>query len=236
VLIESPRGLWFVPSLANASSPQTEPARLSGTVVDSAGNGIPNAHVQVNGRDGFARTDSSGRFGLSTHFGTQAVNVRALGFSPRRLLVDVLQSPGLPVDVRLLRPPTTLRAMTIRDRRSFAGFEMRRVRGAGVFIDEEAIQRRNPWVVGDLLMFVPGVRVESDGAFGKRFKTRFGRASCEPTVYVDGREMPSKSRDLDAHVDVQRIRAIEVYAMPGEVPAEFLADARCGAVVIWTHQ
>jgi hypothetical protein len=48
--------------------------------------------------------------------------------------------------------------------------------------------------------------------------------------------MPSKSRDLDAHVDVQRIRAIEVYAMPGEVPAEFLADARCGAVVIWTHQ
>lgn len=85
-------------------------------------------------------------------------------------------------------------------------------------------------------MFVPGVRVESDGAFGKRFKTRFGRASCEPTVNVDGRVMPSKSRDLDAHVDVQRIRVIEVYAMPGEVPAEFLADARCGAVVIWTHQ
>lgn len=227
---------WFVPALATLPTAEADPAQLTGTVVDSGGHGVPNARVQVHGRDGFALTDASGRFGLSTYFGTQSISVRALGFSPRQLMVDVLRSPVSSVDVVLSRPPTTLRAMTIRDRRSFAGFEMRRVRGAGVFIDEETIQRRKPWVVGDVLMFVPGVRVESDGTFSKRFETRFGRRSCEPTVYVNGREMLNKSRDLDAFVDVQKIRAVEVYSVPGEVPAEFAADPRCGAVVIWTHQ
>lgn len=227
---------WFVPALANLPAAEAETARLTGTVVDSGGLGIPNARVQVHGRDGFALTDSSGRFGLFTHFGTQSVSVRALGFWPLQLMVDVLDSPVASVDVRLSRPPTTLRAMTIRDRRSFAGFEMRRVRGAGVFIDEETIRRRKPWVVGDVLMSVPGVRVESDGTFSKRFVTRFGRKSCEPTVYVNGKEMFNKSRDLDAFVDVQKIRAVEVYSVPGEVPAEFLANVLCGAVVIWTHE
>lgn len=210
--------------------------RLSGFLRDSSGVGIANAEVLGVGFDRSARSDSTGAFTLrEVPAGTQTLLVRALGFSPLRLLVDVMSEPADPIEVRMLRPPTTLRAMTIRERRSYAGFEMRRTRGAGVFIDEETIQRRKPWVVGDLLMFVPGVRLASDGAFGKRFVTRSGIRSCEPTVYVNGREMFNKSRDLDAYVDVRKIRAVEVYSVPAEVPAEFLANLLCGAVVIWTH-
>jgi len=210
--------------------------RVTGYVRDSSGAGVVNGEVLVLGFDLSARSDSIGAFTLrGIPSGTQSLLVRALGFTPLRLFVDVMSEPSDPIEVRMLRPPHTLRAMTIRERRSFAGFEIRRKRGAGVFIDEETILRRKPWVVGDLLTFVPGVRVRPDSAFGKRFETRFGRRSCEPTVYVNGREMFNKSRDLDAYVDVKKIRAVEVYSVPGEVPAEFLANLLCGAVVIWTH-
>ena len=222
---------------ASAEPIRVPSGRVTGYLRDSSGVGIANAEVLGVGFVQSARSDSTGAFTLrDVPAGTQSLLVRALGFTPLRLFVDVMSEPADPIEVRMLRPPPTLSVMTIRERRSFAGFEIRRKRGAGVFIDEETILRRKPWVVGDLLTFLPGVRVRPDSAFGKRFETRFGLRSCEPTVYVNGREMFNKSRDLDAYVDVKKIRAVEVYSVPGEVPAEFLANLLCGAVVIWTHQ
>ncbi len=211
--------------------------RLSGFLRDSSGAGIANAEVLGVGFDQSARSDSTGAFTLrEVPAGTQTLLVRALGFSPLRLLVNVMSEPAESIDLRMLRPPTTLSAMTIRERRSFAGFEARRHRGAGIYLDEQTIKRRQPQVVADLMKFQPGVRVLSSADDEPQFITRFGRKGCEPSVYVDGRLLPRRTKDLDAYVAVSRIRAVEIYSVPAEVPLEFSYDIFCGAVIIWTHQ
>lgn len=211
--------------------------RISGFLRDSSGAGIANAEVLGVGFDKRARSDSTGAFTMrEVPAGTQTLLVRALGFTPIRLLVDVMSEPAESIDLRMLRPPTTLRAMTIRERRSYAGFEARRHRGAGIYLDEQTIKRRQPQVVADLMKFQPGVRVLTPADDKPQFITRFGRSGCEPSVYVDGRLLPRRTKDLDAYVAVSKIRAVEIYSVPAEVPLEFSFDIFCGAVIIWTHQ
>ena len=82
---------------------------------------------------------------------------------------------------------------------------------------------------------LPGVAVQPGPSISPKFNTRFGRQQCEPTVWIDGVEKFDRTRDLDAYVDVDNVRAVEVYSSPAEVPAGFAGDLLCGAVLIWTR-
>ena len=120
--------------------------QLVGAVRDSTGVGVARARVAATDRDITAQTDSSGRFVLSgLPLGSQSISVRALGYSPLRRAVDIVD--GAEYEHFLLeRVPTTLRVVTVRDRRSYSGFELRRASGTGLFLDEATIKRRKPWV------------------------------------------------------------------------------------------
>ncbi|WP_373060414.1 carboxypeptidase regulatory-like domain-containing protein, partial [Gemmatimonas sp.] len=201
------------------------------------GGGVERAQVAAAENYVATVTDSSGRFVLPRlALGTQSIYVRALGYLPRRLVVDIVDGGSEPERIVLQRPPTTLRAVTVRAVRSYAGFEVRRTSGVGLFLDEAAIQRRNPLIFADIMRSLPGVGVLPVKSFSAKFYTRLGIKECEPSVWVDGVEVLSRTQDLDAYVDVSNVRAVEVYSSPAEVPAGFAGDPFCGAVLIWTRR
>lgn len=81
---------------------------------------------------------------------------------------------------------------------------------------------------------MPGVIIAPRTTFRSQVYVRAGyRRSCEPAVYIDGVELPSKTQDLDAFVDLDDIAAMEVYTKAAEVPMEFPGDPFCGAILIW---
>ena len=57
---------------------------------------------------------------------------------------------------------------------------------------------------------------------------------CAPTVFIDGARVFNSGGDLDAIVNVQDVRAIEVYTRGSSVPIEFSNLDGCGSLVVWT--
>jgi len=211
--------------------------QIVGFVRDPTGGGVERAQVAAAENYIATVTDPSGRFVLPRlPLGTQSIDVRALGYLPRRLVVDIVADVAEPERIVMQRPPTTLRMVTVRAMRSYAGFEVRRTSGVGLFLDEAAIQRRNPFIFADIMRSLPSVVVLPVKSFSAKFYTRFGRKQCEPSVWVDGVKVLSRTQDLDAYVDVSNVRAAEVYSSPAEVPAGFAGDPFCGAVIIWTRR
>ncbi len=210
--------------------------QLVGYVLDSAA-GVARARVTSSDRKTVTQSDTNGRFtltGLSR--GTQSLDVRALGFMPLRRVVDVMDSASAPLHLDMQRASTTLQTFTVRDLRSYAGFEVRRASSAGLFLDEETIMRRKPWTFTELIKHLPGVALPNGTSAGASFELRYGTKTCQPSVWVDGVPQLGQTRDLDSYVNVDNLRAVEIYSQPGEAPTEFLAaDRRCGSVVIWTR-
>jgi hypothetical protein len=56
------------------------------------------------------------------------------------------------------------------------------------------------------------------------------RSACLPRVWVDGRQ----SDYFGANTPVGDVYAIEVYRGAAEMPAEFIGNGMCGAIIIWT--
>jgi hypothetical protein len=150
------------------------------------------------------------------------------------MVVDVLRSDSMIVQVRMGKTASTLAAVRVNSSRTFAGFEQRRaITSRGVFLDDSQIEAIRAFHVADLFDRLPGVEVDRTGMVRATIRTRFGRATCEPSVYVDGRPLLAKTKDLDAFMDPRRLRGIEVYSFPAEVPSEFLGNPFCGAILFW---
>ena len=210
---------------------------LRGRVIDSAGAPVADATLYDGVSGARTTTDSLGTFLFPRRpNGTQNVHVRRLGFTPRRFVVDVIDVDPTDVVLELARHPTALAAVLVRDRRSFAGFLQRRARTTGgVFLDEEMITAKQPLSVANLLHGLPGIAVSSSLGTRSSIETRFGRKSCEPSVFLDGRPVLADTRDLDAFIDPRLLRGVEIYAFPAEVPREFLGNPLCGAILFWSR-
>ncbi|MEP7381601.1 MAG: carboxypeptidase regulatory-like domain-containing protein [Gemmatimonadota bacterium] len=172
--------------------------------------------------------------------GTYTVEARALGFLPQRRAVDILATGETVANLTLESFVTYLDTVKVRARRVFSSraiqeFEQRRKAGFGHFFDEDDINKRNPFFVGDLLRVTPGVRVVP-GQFGNRILMRGSglQATCVPTVFLDGSRVFNNDGDLDALVNVQDLRAMEVYTHGSSVPAQFQNLDGCGSLVLWT--
>lgn len=216
--------------------------RLSGMVVTVGGNPVGGAEVRM-GDGPRLRANERGEWTLpSAAMGTRMLEVRALGYYPMRLPVDVV--PGsAPVRVAL----STLKAVldTVRVTasrildRQLSNFEdRRRMSGTGRYLTPLDISRRNPLFVSQLFRSVPGMRVER-GEEGTAFLQVRDAAGdwCAPTVYLNGMHLGELTADeIDDWVQPHNIAGIEIYST-GNVPLEFsrgMAGTLCGAVVIWT--
>jgi hypothetical protein len=206
-------------------------ARVSGVVHNDKGKPVANAQVMVPGTGIDARTLETGTFALSgLPSGTQTVEVRAIGFEPKRVAVDLTRERLTTLDVVLDRPVQTLDAIKVygQGNVAMAQFQRRLKAGWGHILTPADIARRNAFQVSDLFRTIPGVRVSPTRGFGNRILIR----GCAPTVYFNGMRMDDQaSSEIDMLASASEVTAVEVYTA-SERPAEFFGNS-CGTVVLW---
>ena len=210
------------------------------------------AQVSLFGFPTAARSASDGSVALSIPSGTQALEVRALGFAPSRLTFDPATGERRDVDVRLDRADgQTLAPVNIVGRGSSfdrTGFETRRKAGVGEFITREQIDKRRVFDATQLLWFVRGARLAPGGGLSFRRPVGVGILQTGgalagggvadrsgPAYWVDGFFIGNDGEELNTVVRPSDIRGIEVYVDPAAAPAIYKRmDLPCGLVLIWT--
>jgi Carboxypeptidase regulatory-like domain/TonB-dependent Receptor Plug Domain len=208
-------------------------ARVSGVVHNDKGKPVNNADVSVPGTGVDARTQQNGAFALAgLPAGTQTIEVRVIGFEPKRLVVDLSRDHLTTIDIALDRPVQTLDAVRVygKGNATMVEFERRVKSGWGHILTPADIARRNAFRVTDLFRMMPGVRVAPmRNSAGYAVLLRGG---CRPTVYVNGMRMDDNAAtELDMLASPEEITGLEVYTPAGR-PAEFWGNS-CGSVVIW---
>ena len=198
-------------------------ASLRGVVVDSSGKPVPGARVGFASSRNAAITDSAGTFALDGQRpGTQALVVRRLGYAPAEVIVNLTRRAPRDVTVRMDAFVPVLDAVLVEARRMRSldriGFTGRARSGAGRYLTQADLDRRNAMRISDFLTMMPGLR--RSGAFGE---------SCI-RYWVDGIKWQAHPDDF---MTPSEVAAIEVYP-PSFVPAEFHDFNSCAAVVIWT--
>jgi hypothetical protein len=220
---------------------QAASQRIVGVLVDSART-RPLVGATLSWQQGSdtrnVRTDDNGRFVISAPRTVSLdLDVRALGYEPR---VFRIQTAAFTRDtLRLvLAPLTALSAVRVTAARSYAGFEDRRARGRGQFVDSAALAKREPMFVGDAVRNLGRVDVRANRGFGQTIRLRTPRGTCEPTIFIDGVDRDIRSADLDAFVAANDIRGIEVYVNEADVPQGFVVRpfSGCGAIMIWKRE
>ena len=193
-----------------------------------------------------ARTDGDGRFSMATlPAGTHTMEVRAVGFSPARQPVDIVQgAPGM-TEVELANLGITLDTVRVVAQRVFssrreADMERRLKKSLGHVIDEVEIEKRRPMVMTDVLRTIPGVAVlpgkrANEDVYMRGGHGILGTGMCRPDVRVDGSLVANDELfPFNSIVSMDQIRAIEVYAHASLVPVEYQTLSGCGVIVIWT--
>ena len=233
-------------------------AQLQGTIVGhGADRPVAGAVVRLADNPPM-RADERGAFTIAdAPLGTRMLEVRAVGYSPARLAVDVIARDGPPVAVALTSSKAlldTVRVVVARaaDRHN-SGFEDRRRSGAGTYLTAQQIARRGVFSTSDLFRQLRGLRVgydydtlETDAnpnaladmnqLSDRRILMRGISGNwCEPALWFDGTLIPELSVDaLDAWLRPERLAALEVYSEATVPPQYQRARTGCGAVLFWT--
>ena len=217
-----------------AASAQAPTAVLRGWVVDSAGQPIIGAQVQIVGTSHRAAIGENGAFRLEgLPPGRHTLLTRAIGFRPDQRTVTingttdsirvVLQPMPQLLDEVVVTPDTDIYEARLRN------FVMRvgTARGGRVFREEE-IQRRGRHHLGHLLGHFFGI---SPGTFNHPagFGDQRRPSGCVPGLVVNGGNLETTMSI--AQFKAEDIETIEAYPT---APLEYRSQwTRCGLVVIW---
>lgn len=229
-------------------SAATGPATLRGTgavrgvVRTATGRPLRDARLVLWGSGREDTTSATGQFIMpSLPTGTYSMEVRALGFLPKRVPVDLRDSAEVTADFAMDAFVPSLDTMRVRADRPnplnpLVDFERRKRMGGGYFVDETQLARRNPIFMSDIFRMVPGTTVMPADMIGDRIFMRglAGSGSCTPTVFLNGVRTVSTDGSLDNLVNPQAVKAVEVYSRTGSTPPQFDAQNGCGSIVIWT--
>lgn len=230
--------------------------RVTGTIRDSSGVGIPYVNVDAGPR---YRTLSNavGEFTLILPAGGSfEVVLRRIGFLPGNVRVEPggdtavvasLQPLAVLMETQVIRAREQVRGLATR------GFYQRmadRERGAlvGEFVTPEDIEQRNPQRVTQLLEQRPGVTVRRVGrcqVFVQCYRV-MGPNNCVATVYLDGHRLnrladaaasdASAAPAIDELVSPGAVAGIEIYPRGSSAPPRYQALAgTCAIIVIWTR-
>lgn len=228
--------------LSPAASAETPPvsATVRGTVRDPYGAPLAGARVRLWGERRETRSNERGEFVLGgLPSGTRMLELRALGYAPRRELVDLMPVHDVVVDLPLEEFPTTIDTVRVFGahpdaRDPLAGFARRRALAQGVFLDPDQVERRRPLNFTDLMRGIAGVDIATiGGARAVVMRALDGMGDCEPELVVDGLRVPRYHSSIDDLIPASIVQAIEVYPRRMQAPAEY-QSLTCGSVVVWT--
>jgi hypothetical protein len=215
-------------------------ARLSGRVLNAAGQPIRGARVQLDGTSRSAVTREDGAFVLdSLPPGTQSVTVRHLGYAPVEEAVDLASAEPQTVTLRMSEYVPVLETVRVTAQRERAldaiGFARRKRAGLGHYLEGDQINT-NALHFSDVLRVVPGIRVQTAG-MGRQVITSTRGANGCVMFWVDGTPWQSmEPGDIDDFIKPHELGALEVYS-PSTTPAEFqTSGSSCTTVVGWTNR
>jgi len=230
--------------------------RLRGVVVGAnTGDviGRPLAAAQVGLVDGpQTRANERGEWTITdAPMGTRSLEVRAVGYYPVRLSVDVLDGAA-PLRVELASFRSVLETMKVRANYNrfsmLAEFRERSRTGIGRYLTANDIMIGLPNLTSDVFRSIPGIYLENGtSAFDLAVLMRgLPEDRCSPNLYVNGMRMPLAGiNDLNAFLRPDELVGIEIYRV-GTAPAQFDPGAQpppiapadppvsCGSIVIWT--
>jgi len=214
-------------------------AKLTGRVLNKAGQPLVAARVQLEGTNRAASTRPDGGFVLdSLPPGTQSLSVRKLGFAPIDQAVDLVSNEPRAVTVTLADYVPVLKEIRVtaeRDRELDAvGFRRRKRISQGFFMEGDAINHASQ-NFSDVLRNVPGIRVMPAG--GRAMLTNSRDPNGCVAIVVDGTSWQQlEPGDIDDFLKPYEVAAIEVYS-PTNVPLEYQSAGRgCMTVIAWTFR
>jgi hypothetical protein len=218
---------------------------IKGLIHDSLGIGIAGVEITLDAGTRAFETDEQGKFELQkVPAGPLSLRIRRLGFRPDTIDLMVLAGQVIPLEVRINRLALVLAPVVVRGRESLtgwrAGFYDRKEHGGGHFYTSTDIDNRNPANMSDFFRTVPGARVEStNSGFTKVIRFRGAQRNCWPLVWLDGSPLGAGEFDLD-NLNPRSIEALEVYAGPATVPAQFQSVRgtayNCGTILVWSKE
>ncbi len=225
---------------------RTGPGTLSGRVVTAQGD-QPLALARASIANGIESVSNArGEWTLArAPAGTRLLDVRALGYFPMRVPVDVIEgAPSVRVALPSLKSVLdSVRIVAERNRSAnLRGFDdRRRTEPLGRFLTPPDLFKRPSNFIADVIASVPGVSLErnADGTSRLGMRPLLGRGRCSPSIHIDGVELRELSiEDLNGFARKGDVQGIEVYPS-GHVPGQFsrfdtAGMYGCGAIVIWT--
>lgn len=217
-------------------------ARLTGVVRDDRGRPLSGAQLMVWGSGVTGSTKEDGTFALADlPAGSQALEVRYVGYAPEKVTVDLVSNATRSVTVTLDKRADVLNEVVVygkRTRRSsdITGLLRRSKAGFGHFLTRAEIEKRHPFQFTDLFRMIPGFIVVPDTeGFGYRIVSSRGSGfsgQCQPAIYIDGMQMYDAS-GIDGFVIPDDVAAVEAYAGPAGTPPQYRSGG-CGSILIWT--
>lgn len=239
--------LLILPLPAGTATAQTT-TELRG-VVRTGGAPVADAYVVVTGSGISAVTNAAGLYHLrGIPPGLHHVTVEYLGYRTEEATLQF--SAGVPLrhDVELVVAAVRgepLRAAAIAASPQLRGFYERRDRRQGIYFTPTDIDRMQTRQFTDVLRRVPGLQLTAvSGPFGTSYVAQMGRTTgagargCPALFIMNGMPFPvGLDIGIDSFIRPDEVAGIEVYT-GSNMPAQFSGghpNARCGAVVIWTH-
>ncbi|HEU4642010.1 MAG TPA: carboxypeptidase regulatory-like domain-containing protein, partial [Gemmatimonadaceae bacterium] len=219
-------------------------AVVTGTVTSNAGKPLEGAQVMLLGTRLVTRTDERGAFRLGgLPAGTQSIEIREIGYAPRRFAVDLSPHRESRLAAVLDEKAALLSAIEVTAKKGsdIPGFDERKRRGLGTYLTREDIEKRGSIRMTDVLRGLPGVQVSWDGT---EYVVQMARAaglgySCPVQYFIDGSPFLASLDDIDQTIQPEDVDGIEVYKSASETPAEFQTGGNggaCGTIVIWTRR
>lgn len=222
--------------------PGRRTATVFGTVTDSSGVGLANAHVRLLGTEIDTQADESGRFELrGLPAGWARLEARRVGYRPVEYDVELVMGVAHSIPDQMLRLdpiPVELAEIFVSGeaagvRRRLIGFYDRLENGVGSYVtfDDYVERWGQPIRPTDMIRSMRGIRVDPYG----RVTAHRCTGSGLPVVYLDGMYLGNTAfTDIDVILSPHHIEGIEVYA-GATIPAQFnRLGAACGAIVVWT--
>lgn len=222
-------------------------AKLTGIVRDERGTGVNGARVFVRGTNLSTTSSDRGYFALdSLPGGTQALEVRALGYLPATSIVQLAAEQPAQADVfigdKLVTLETVRVTATLVFSKNLAKFQTNRERNlGGVFVGPKEVERFRGMRFSNLIQSIPGVRLSYQQGFSilMDYKgTDDGQSAglCVPSFYIDGQRSQYTAGEIEGLYRADELAGVEVYARGNQRPMEFQdMNSHCGAIVIWTR-
>ncbi len=217
-------------------------ARLTGVVRTPDGRAVNGATVLVYGTEAKGQTSPTGTFSLSgLPAGTYSAEVRAIGYAPKRVAVNLsaahTASVTIPLDDRVqMIQRVVVTAERTKLEKDYTGFLDRAKHGMGRYITEEQLADRHAIQFTDVLRMTPGMNVVPNGSMGYAVT---GRGGCTPDIYLDGMPIIDGASSLNDLVNPNDVSGVEIYNGGATTPIQFQSSAgggSCGTVIVWSKR